>query len=122
LDVPASEIEENKGKSAIFQFRTTFKTYSGQMKMRVTTIQAPFGSFHKEQFKGSFDQEAAITCISRMAVAMAEAENFESSEIMKWLDKKLIQLYARFGFYKLGNVHSFRIGSHFELFPQFIYY
>jgi len=93
--------------------------------MRVTTIQSQFGSFHREQYKRSFDQEAAITCLSRIAVGMAEgvgSNGSDSKEIMRWLDMKLIQLYARFGNYNKGNVNTFKIDDEFSLCPQFIYY
>jgi protein transport protein SEC23 len=120
LDVPAKEITENKGKSAIVQFRTTYKNYNGEIKLRVTTFQKSFGSCHREEFKKGFDQEAAITTVARIAVNMAEAD--EHKEIMKWLDRKLIQLYARFGDYTKNNINTFSIGDEFNLYPQFIYY
>lgn len=112
LDVHAQEADSNKGKSAIIQFKTIYKSYFGQMKMRVTTLQKQFGTCHRDEFVRGFDQEAAIATISRLSVNMAEED--EPREVMKWLDKKLIQLYARFGNYNRGNVNSFKIGDEFN--------
>ena len=102
------------------QFKTYFKDGYGQMKLRVTTIQRKFGNISKDAYASSFDQEAAIIMTARCALAMSGL--LDQKEITKWIDKRLIKLYSRFGEFTRQVPSSFRIHQSFELIPQFFYY
>jgi protein transport protein SEC23 len=41
-------------------------------------------------------------------VGILKSESEESIEVLKWLDRSLIRLVARFGSYKKDDVSSFR--------------
>lgn len=102
------------------QFKTYFKDGYGQMKLRVTTIQRKFGNISKEAYASGFDQEAAIILTARCALALSGL--MDQKEITKWIDKRLIKLYSRFGEFTRLVSSSFRIHESFELVPQFFYY
>jgi hypothetical protein len=54
----------------------------------------------------SFDQEATASLMARWAVN--KAENEESFDILRWLDRKLIQLCQKFAEYRKDDASSFR--------------
>ena len=75
---------------------------------------------NKDEYISTFDQEAAIMISARLAMHLSK--EMEPREIMKYLDKKLIQLYHRFGSYHTGNISSFTIAENINLIPQFFYF
>lgn len=104
----------------VMQFRTYYKNGYGQMKLRVTTICRNFAGMNKDVYAQGFDQEAAIVMTARCALSLAGA--MEQKEITKWIDKRLIKFYARFGDFTRGLPNSFKIGEEFRLVPQFFFY
>lgn len=46
-----------------------------------------------------------------------KAENEESLEVLKWLDRTLIRLVTKFGEYKRDDPNSFRLSNNFSLYP-----
>jgi protein transport protein SEC23 len=46
----------------------------------------------------------------------------ESIDVIRWLDRLLIKLVARFAEYKKDDPSSFKLSREFSLFPQFMFY
>ena len=109
-----------KDKPYVIQFRTSYKNGYGQMKMRVTTIQRKIGGISLQEYAQGFDQEAAILMTAKCALSLTGM--MDQKEITKWIDKRLIKLYSRFGEYNKGVPSSFKINEGFQMVPQFFYY
>merc|ERR1719456_1504228 len=58
--------------------------------------------------------------MARLAVWKTEAE--DPLDVLRWCDRTLIRLAARFGDYEPGNVASFDLPAEFRVFPQFVYH
>lgn len=43
-------------------------------------------------------------------------------DVIRWLDRMLIKLVARFAEYKKDDPSSFKLSREFSLFPQFMFY
>lgn len=92
------------------------------MKLRVTTVN---GLWHSDAadhtpLARSFDQEAAAVLLSRLAVHRTETE--EIADVMRWLDRALIRLCAKFATYRKDDPASFRLPAEFSIFPQFMFH
>lgn len=46
----------------------------------------------------------------------------ESMDVIKWVDRTLIKLVARFAEYKSEDPSTFKLSREFSLFPQFMFY
>jgi len=62
-----------------------------------------------------FDQETAAVVMSRLAVHKTLSE--DSIDVIRWLDRMLIKLVARFAEYKKDDPSSFKLSREFSLFP-----
>jgi len=62
-----------------------------------------------------FDQETAAVIMARYAVF--KTINEESIDVIRWLDRMLIKLVARFAEYKKDDPSSFKLSREFSLFP-----
>lgn len=58
-----------------------------------------------------FDQEAAATVITRLAISKCEVE--EPLEVIRWIDRLLIRVAAKFGTFKREDTSSFRLPEEF---------
>jgi len=67
-----------------------------------------------------FDQETAAVLMARYAVY--QTNETESMDVIRWLDRQLIKLVARFAEYKKDDPSSFKLSREFSLFPQFMFY
>jgi len=67
-----------------------------------------------------FDQETAAIVVARYAVHMTQEQ--ETMDVIRWLDRMLIKLTARFAEYKKDDPASFTMSREFSLFPQFLFY
>ena len=67
-----------------------------------------------------FDQETAAVLMSRFSVF--KSQNEESIDVIRWVDRMLIKLVARFAEYKKDDPNSFKLSREFSLFPQFMFY
>jgi protein transport protein SEC23 len=67
-----------------------------------------------------FDQETSAVIMARYAVYKTLSE--ESMDVIRWLDRMLIKLVARFAEYKKDEPSSFKLSREFSLFPQFMFY
>jgi len=50
------------------------------------------------------------------------AQTEEVFDIMRWMDRMLIRLCAKFGTYTRDDPSSFHLSSHFSIFPQFMFH
>ena len=58
--------------------------------------------------------------MSRLAVHKTLSE--ESMDVIRWLDRMLIKLVAKFADFKKDDAGSFKLSREFSLFPYFVYY
>lgn len=102
------------------QFITKYVHASGQLRMRVTTVAGRWTSGENiPEIAAGFDQEAAAVLMARMAVF--KTENEDSFDILRWVDRMLIRLCARFAEYQKDQPQSFNLGGNFSLYPQFMF-
>ena len=79
------------------QFLTSYQHASGKQRLRCTTL---CGAWQPDPSDASpvarsFDQEAAAVLMARVAVHRTETE--EVADILRWVDRSLIRLCAKFG-------------------------
>ena len=119
-----------QGSMRYTQFQTRYIHSTGQYRLRVTTLAQPWataepggenklGAHGWMEVGASFDQEATALLMARWAVHKAEAE--ESFDILRWLDRKLIQLCQKFAEYRKDDQQSFRLAPNFSIYPQFMF-
>jgi protein transport protein SEC23 len=105
------------------QFITYYQHASGRQRMRVTTCAGLWNSGSDAgslaSLAASFDQQAAAVAMSRIAVQRCETE--ELGDILRWLDRSLIRLCAKFAEYRKDDPMSFRLSPNFSLYPQFMF-
>lgn len=102
------------------QFITKYVHASGQQRMRVSTVAGRWTSGDNiPEIAAGFDQEAAAVLMARMAVY--KTENEESFDILRWVDRMLIRLCARFAEYQKDQPESFALSPSFSLYPQFMF-
>ena len=61
------------------------------------------------------DQETAAVLMARYAVYQTNDQ--ESMDVIRWLDRQLIKLVARFAEYKKDDPSTFKLYHKFSLFP-----
>lgn len=110
------------GKRRHLQLITQYQHSSGTYRMRVTTVGGAWQSDpNNVQVIGrSFDQEAAVVLMARAAVHRADTE--ETSDILRWLDRSLIRLCAKFADYRPNDPSSFTLRQEFSIYPQFLFH
>lgn len=92
------------------------------MRLRVTSVS---GIWHSDAadhtpISQSFDQEAAAVLTARLAVHRCETE--ELTDVIRWLDRSLIRLAAKFASYRKDEPASFRLPPEFNIYPQFMFH
>jgi protein transport protein SEC23 len=106
---------------ALMQFLTYYQHSGGQYHLRVTTIARNLsGPGGDPALAQSFDQEAAAVLMSRIAVFKAEVD--DGPDVLRWVDRMLIRLCARFADYRKDDPTSFRLEKNFTLYPQFMFH
>jgi len=136
----------SEGKRRFIQFLTNYQHSNGRTRLRATTLCGPWcnpppgdgakpappapgvggaGGFNSgmEQpspVKMSFDQEAAAVLLARVAVERTETEDV--ADVLRWIDRSLIRLCAKFADYVPDDPNSFRLSPEFSLFPQFVFH
>jgi len=93
-------------KRRYIQFVTKYQHSSGVMRLRATTLCGPWHSDPNDcnPIKCSFDQEAAAVVLARLAVSRSETE--EVADILRWIDRSLIRLCAKFADYTADQVRG----------------
>ena len=131
------------GKRRLIQFLTRYQHSNGRTRLRSTTLcgswynpppgddkrppppphgaggynQAP--QMQPSPVKMSFDQEAAAVLLARVAVERTDSE--EVADVLRWVDRSLIRLCAKFADYTPDDPNSFRLSPELSLFPQFVF-
>jgi len=67
-----------------------------------------------------FDQEAAAVLMARYSVW--KTENEDPLDVLRWVDRMLIRLVAKFADYRKDEPASFNLSPEFGIFPQFMYH
>lgn len=127
-----------EGKRRFIQFLTKYQHSSGKTRLRSTTLCGPWHNVTAQNGNGqqqnqggqmgpdispikfSFDQEAAAVLTARLAVYRTETEDV--GDVMRWIDRSLIRLCAKFADYVVDDPNSFRLTPQFSLFPQFMFH
>lgn len=111
------------GRRHHMQLITYYQHSSGRFRMRVTTTAGVWNPDpnNLSTMAASFDQEAAAVLMARIAVSRADGGE-EMPDILRWLDKSLIRLSARFAEYRKDDPSSFRLAHNFGLYPQFMFH
>ena len=108
-------------QKGMMQFLTYYQHSSGQFHLRVTTVARNLsGPAGDPAIAQSFDQEAAAVLMSRIAVFKAEVD--DGPDVLRWVDRMLIRLCARFAEYRKDDPSSFRLEKNFTLYPQFMFH
>ncbi|KAK9668413.1 hypothetical protein RND81_13G058900 [Saponaria officinalis] len=108
------------GSAFFIQFITRFQYGAMGCRRRVTTVARRWVGKNSPEISAGFDQEAAATVMSRLAINRAETHY--ARDVIRWLDDNLIRFTSKFGDYIQEDPSSFRLSSNFSLFPQFMYY
>ena len=123
LDADTSTNTNNIPRYTTIQFQTTYIAGDRSTRLRVTTIKRkliPIFQDFKYEIRQSFDQEAALILIARLAIEKSKRE--ERIDILRWVDKTLILLVNKFGEFIPDDPKSFKLTQEFSFFPQFIFY
>jgi protein transport protein SEC23 len=75
---------------------------------------------HNSPVRHSFDQEAAAVLTARLAVHQTESDDI--ADVLRWVDRSLIRLCAKFAEYHPDDPASFRLSAEFSLYPQFMFH
>merc|ERR1712151_829815 len=111
-----------QGKQAYLQFQTAYLHPSGRKRLRVTTVSARYADATTSiaEISTGFDQEAAAVLMARYAVF--KCENDDPFDVLRWVDRMLIRLVAKFAEYRKDEPASFHLAPEFSIFPQFMYH
>merc|ERR1712048_412376 len=111
-----------QGKQAYLQFQTAYLHPSGRKRLRVTTVSARYTDISSSiaDISSGFDQEAAAVLMARYAVF--KTENEDPMDVLRWVDRMLIRLVAKFAEYRKDEPSTFRLAPEFSVFPQFMYH
>jgi len=124
-------LPENKRR--YIQFLTKYQTSTGKTRMRATTLCGPWynapsskdgapANFDAKNspVRASFDQEAAAVLTARLAVHQTDTD--EVADVLRWVDRSLIRLCAKFAEYRTDDPSSFRLTPEFSMYPQFMFH
>jgi len=102
------------------QFQTTYLHPSGRKRLRVTTVSHRYSDANMTDIAQGFDQEAAAVLMARYSVFKTESE--DPLDVLRWVDRMLIRLVAKFANYRKDEPSSFQLDQEFAIFPQFMYH
>lgn len=121
---------DSSATHAFIQFSFHYQHAGGDMRLRITTI--PLGVVADSDgmaLEAGFDQEAAVVAIARNAVDKLRANfyavtrtSYDHSDVVKHMDKLLVDFCTRFAVYQKNVVDLFRLTSAYAMLPQFIYH
>jgi len=115
-----SQQAQPPGKQSYLQFQTSFIHPSGRKRMRVTTVASRYADAQMSDISTGFDQEAAAVLMARYSVW--KTENDDPLDVLRWVDRMLIRLVAKFADYRKDEPASFNLSPEFAIFPQFMYH
>lgn len=121
-DNPDATAQQPSSYQFYFQFLTYYQHSSGHMRLRVTTLSRRWvaGPGSAQDLIAGFDQEAAAVAMARLV--SFKMENEAEFDPIRWLDKALIHICARFGDYQKDSPSSFSLSSRLSIFPQFMFH
>ncbi|KAI6027305.1 hypothetical protein BKA83DRAFT_4123375 [Pisolithus microcarpus] len=108
------------GSRGLIQFVTHYQHSSGWQCLHVTTIACNFAESGSPSIATSFHQEAAAILMAGISVFKAEID--DSPNILRWLDRMLIQLCQKFTDYWKEDPSSFRLSDNFSIYLQFMFH
>lgn len=109
-----------QGKQSFVQFQTAYQHASGRKRLRVTTVSHRYSDEKMSDIATGFDQEAACAVLARYAVW--KTQNEDPLDVLRWVDRMLIRLIAKFSDHRKDDPTSFRLAQEFANFPQFMYH
>jgi len=110
-----------RGHRRFLQVQTRYQHASGEYRLRVTTVPHRISdTTNLADLAQAFDQEAAAVLMGRIAVFKADSEHL--FDVLRWLDRHLIRLVAKFAEFTPNDPSSLRLNPAFALFPQFCYH
>ena len=110
-----------QGQQRHLQLLTSYQHSSGQYRLRVTTLAHTWADTSQlADIARGFDQEAAAVLMARIAAHKTQTE--EAFDILRWIDRMLIRLVAKFADYRKDDPASFRLSSSFSIYPQFMFH
>lgn len=112
------------------QYLFHYQHPSGELRLRVTTVPVTvIADTDITNLELGFDQEASIVLIARESINKlqpihenSDKSHYDPSDVLKHLDKLLIDYCTRYAVYTKGMLESFRLSAAFALLPQFMYY
>lgn len=110
----------NSARQGYVQFQTVYHHPSGRKRLRVTTVSARFADSNLNGMNTGFDQEASAVLMARYAVN--KSENEDPLDTLRWVDRMLIRLVAKFADYRKDDPQSFHLAPEFTIYPQFMYH
>lgn len=113
---------EQIGRPRFVQFITHYQHSNGRSRVRVTTTAGPWqqDANNVKCVAHSFDQQAAVVCMARVAVHRIESE--APLDIIRFIDRSLIRFCSQFAQYRKDDPNSFALSNEFALFPQFLFH
>merc|ERR1719305_228508 len=113
--------QQQPGQQRHLQLLTSYQHSSGQYRLRVTTLAHTWADTSQlAEISRGFDQEAAAVLMARIASHKTLTE--EAFDILRWIDRMLIRLVAKFADYRKDDAASFRLSSSFSIYPQFMFH
>jgi len=109
-----------QGKQSFLQFHTAYLHPSGRKRLRVTTVSNRYTDANMTDIASGFDQEAAAVLMARYSVQ--KTENEDPLDVLRWVDRMLIRLVAKFADYRKDEPASLNLAPEFSIFPQFMYH
>ena len=105
----------------VLQVITRYQHPSGEYRLRATTLPHKISeTVNPNDLAQAFDQEASAVLMARIAVFKADTEHL--FDVLRWLDRHLIRLVAKFAEYQNNEPSTLRLNPAFALFPQFCYH
>lgn len=109
-----------QGKQNFLQFQTAYLHPSGRKRLRVTTVSHRYSDPSMTDIASGFDQEAAAVLMARYSVW--KTDNEDPLDVLRWVDRMLIRLVAKFADFRKDEPSSFHLAPEFAIFPQFMYH
>ena len=119
-EAAAAAAQSTSNTQRYLQFQTHYLHPSGVWRLRVTSCGFYLVENNLPALTSGFDQECAAVLMARLAAWRAISE--DTFNILRWLDRLLIRLAARFGEYRAGDPSSFSFNAAFAYFPQFMFH
>ncbi|KAK4300097.1 hypothetical protein Pmani_027688 [Petrolisthes manimaculis] len=124
FEVVASEPSTNQDNKCYIQFITHYQQLSGSPKVRVTTVSRGMADPQRENgiVLRYFDQETAAVLTARMALDKSEEAFIDESDVLRYVDRKLIRLSERFAIFSNNDRETCVFQDSFSLYPQFMFH